>query len=226
MRPAKDIERAIAATLPTAFSSDAHLAQSAAKRNPGLRIGRQKDDDAFALLVRHNRLGASQKRFGFNDGLETCHKEGLYANDAYVNGVFTRRVRSGKDEHIASFVKRLYCKKCLGQSGEKRRHPKVEQTSAPPDGPLLPGPDHYEWKRFVSGQRRYLVGQDSVKFGGPATLRQIENWGPASVVVVAIVSIIGGNEYQLDSAILEVHSDLERFLCNMMQNMMFLEIII
>ena len=44
--------------------------------------------------------------------------------------------KSGKDEHIATFVKRLYCKQCLNQSGEKRRHPKVEQTSAPPDGPF------------------------------------------------------------------------------------------
>ena len=62
--------------------------------------------------------------------------------------------KTGKEDHIATFVKRLYCKKCKGLSGEKRRHPKVEQTRDPPDGPLLPGPDHYEWKRFVSGQRR------------------------------------------------------------------------
>ena len=62
--------------------------------------------------------------------------------------------KSGKDDHIATFVRRLYCKKCKGVSGEKRRQPKVEQTSEPPDGPLLPGPDEVEWKRFVSGQRR------------------------------------------------------------------------
>jgi hypothetical protein len=62
--------------------------------------------------------------------------------------------KSGKSEAIAAFVKRLYCKKCIGPSGEKRRHLKVEQTREPPDGPLLPGPDEVEWKRFVSGQRR------------------------------------------------------------------------
>lgn len=62
--------------------------------------------------------------------------------------------KSGKSEAIAAFVKRLYCKKCIGPSGEKRRHLKVEQTREPPDGPLLPGPDEVEWKRFVRGQRR------------------------------------------------------------------------
>ena len=62
--------------------------------------------------------------------------------------------KTGKDEHIAAFVRRLYCKKCKAKSGEKRRQPKVEQTREPPDRPLLPGPDEYEWKRFVSGQRR------------------------------------------------------------------------
>lgn len=62
--------------------------------------------------------------------------------------------KSGKSEQIEAFVKRLYCKKCIGPSGEKRRHLKVEQTNEPPDGPLLPGPDEYEWKRFVRGQRR------------------------------------------------------------------------
>jgi hypothetical protein len=51
-------------------------------------------------------------------------------------------------------VKRLYCRACKSQSGQKRRNPKVEQTSEPADGELLPGPSEYEWKRFVSGQRR------------------------------------------------------------------------
>jgi hypothetical protein len=58
------------------------------------------------------------------------------------------------DEHIAAVVRRLYCKTCKGVSGEKRRQLKVEQTREPPDGPLLPGPDEVEWKRFVRGQRR------------------------------------------------------------------------
>jgi hypothetical protein len=62
--------------------------------------------------------------------------------------------KSGKNEAIAAFVKRLYCKKCKAASGEKRRQLKVEQTREPPDGPLLPGPDEVEWKRFVRGQRR------------------------------------------------------------------------
>jgi hypothetical protein len=62
--------------------------------------------------------------------------------------------KSGKSEAIAAFMKRLYCKQCIGPSGDKRRNLKVEQTREPPDGPLLPGPDEYEWKRFVSGQRR------------------------------------------------------------------------
>ena len=87
MRAAKNIERAKTATLPASLASDAHLAQAAAKRNPRLRIGRQKDDDAFALLVRHNRLRASQKRLGFNDGLKASHGRKLYAIGAYVNGV-------------------------------------------------------------------------------------------------------------------------------------------
>ena len=62
--------------------------------------------------------------------------------------------QTGKDEHIATFVKRFYCRPCKAASGQKRRNPKVEQTSERPTGPLLPGPDEYEWKRFVSGQRR------------------------------------------------------------------------
>ena len=64
------------------------------------------------------------------------------------------RHKSGKSEQIAAFVKRLYCKKCIGPSGKKRFYLKVEQTREPQGGPLLPGPDHYEWKRFVRGQRR------------------------------------------------------------------------
>ncbi len=64
---------------------------------------------------------------------------------------------SGKSEAIAAFVKRLYCKKCIGPSGEKRRHLKVEQTREPPDGPLLPGPDEVEWKRFVVGVNCYAM---------------------------------------------------------------------
>jgi hypothetical protein len=63
-------------------------------------------------------------------------------------------MRSGKNEQIAAFVRRLYCKSCKAASGEKRRQLKVEQTREPPDGPLLPGPDEVEWKRFVRGQRR------------------------------------------------------------------------
>ena len=62
--------------------------------------------------------------------------------------------KSGKSEAIAAFVKRLFCKQCIGPSGEKRRYFKVEQTREAPDGPLLPGPDEVEWKRFVRGQRR------------------------------------------------------------------------
>lgn len=64
-----------------------------------------------------------------------------------------RSVRQA-DEQIAAFVKRLYCKKCIDPSGKKHRHLKVEQTREPLGGPLLPGPDEVEWKRFVSGQRR------------------------------------------------------------------------
>jgi hypothetical protein len=58
------------------------------------------------------------------------------------------------DEQIAAFVRRLYCKTCKAESGEKRRHLKVEQTRGPQGAPLLPGPDEVEWKRFVRGQRR------------------------------------------------------------------------
>jgi hypothetical protein len=62
--------------------------------------------------------------------------------------------KSGKSEQIAAFVKRLYCKQCIGPSGEKRRYLKAEQAREPQGGPLLPGPDDVEWKRFVRGQRR------------------------------------------------------------------------
>jgi hypothetical protein len=39
--------------------------------------------------------------------------------------------KSGKSEAIAAFVKRLYCKKCIGPSGEKRFYLQVEQTREP-----------------------------------------------------------------------------------------------
>ena len=64
-------------------------------------------------------------------------------------------------EQIAAFVKRLYCKKCIGPSAEKRRHLNVEQTPEPPYSPLLPGPDEVEWKRIVRGQRRQVVVKSS-----------------------------------------------------------------
>ena len=62
--------------------------------------------------------------------------------------------KTGKEEHIATFVKRLVCATCKTKTGKRRRNPKVEPTRDAVDGPLLPGPDHYEWKRFISGQRR------------------------------------------------------------------------
>jgi hypothetical protein len=154
MRAAKNIESAITTTLPAALARNAYFAQAAAKRYPRLRIGRQKDDNAFAFLVIHNRLGTAQKRFGFNDGLKASHARKLYANGVYVNGVFARRIRSAKSEQIAAFVRRLYCKTCKAASGEKRHKLKVEQTSEPQGAPLMPGPDEVEWKRFVRGQRR------------------------------------------------------------------------
>jgi hypothetical protein len=40
-----------------------------------------------------------------------------------------------------------------GEHGIKVRKPKVEQTTDEPKGILLPGPDHYTWKRIVNRQR-------------------------------------------------------------------------
>lgn len=61
--------------------------------------------------------------------------------------------RKGKDDRIAAFAKRLYCSSCRAQSGLKRRNLKIEQTTDACDGPLLPGPDEYTWKRIVNRQR-------------------------------------------------------------------------
>jgi hypothetical protein len=47
--------------------------------------------------------------------------------------------KSGKSEAIAAFVKRLYCKQCIGPSGEKRRNLKVEQTREPQGQPVAAG---------------------------------------------------------------------------------------
>lgn len=58
-----------------------------------------------------------------------------------------------KDDNLKAFVERLYCRICWGRSYFKRRPAKVEQTSDPVDGPLLPGPDQYVWKRIVNRQR-------------------------------------------------------------------------
>jgi hypothetical protein len=46
---------------------------------------------------------------------------------------------SGKNEQIAAFVKRLYCKKCIGASGEKRFYLKVEQAREPQGRPVAAG---------------------------------------------------------------------------------------
>lgn len=62
--------------------------------------------------------------------------------------------KKGKDDHIGSFVRRLICQNCKVETGKRCRNPKVEQTSEQPAGPLMPGPTEYEWKRFITGQRR------------------------------------------------------------------------
>jgi hypothetical protein len=58
-----------------------------------------------------------------------------------------------KDDSLKAFVQRLYCQKCWSGCYFKRRPSRVEQTNDPVDGPLLPGPDHYSWKRIVNRQR-------------------------------------------------------------------------
>jgi hypothetical protein len=57
------------------------------------------------------------------------------------------------DDRLNIFVQRLYCRTCWELSGIKRRPARVEQTTSAADGPLLPGPDHFSWKRIVNRQR-------------------------------------------------------------------------
>jgi hypothetical protein len=68
-------------------------------------------------------------------------------------GHWWRCEQKGLSDCIAAFVRRLHCSQCFKKSGIKVRQPKVEQTGEEPKGTLLPGPDHYTWKRIVNRQR-------------------------------------------------------------------------
>jgi hypothetical protein len=68
-------------------------------------------------------------------------------------GHWWRCEQKGLSDNIGAFVRRLHCSQCFKISGIKVRQPKVEQTRDEPKGPLLPGPDHYTWKRIVNRQR-------------------------------------------------------------------------
>jgi hypothetical protein len=68
-------------------------------------------------------------------------------------GHWWRCEQHGLSDSIGAFVRRLHCSQCFKKSGIKVRQPKVEQTGDEPKGPLLPGPDHYTWKRIVNRQR-------------------------------------------------------------------------
>lgn len=57
------------------------------------------------------------------------------------------------DDTVKAFAGRLYCQPCFQGTGRKYRPAKVEQTCDAPAGSLLPGPDHYTWKRIVNRQR-------------------------------------------------------------------------
>lgn len=82
----------------------------------------------------------------------TCRKCG-HSVVLDAPGLWWQRERAGKDTRIAVFVKRLCCQNCKVHLGISQRGPAVEQTDAPCDGPLLPGPDEYTWKRIVNRQR-------------------------------------------------------------------------
>jgi hypothetical protein len=61
--------------------------------------------------------------------------------------------RTGLDDGVGAFIHRLYCSKCLANERTKVRNPEIEQTHSACDGPLLPSPDEYTWKRIVNRQR-------------------------------------------------------------------------
>ena len=68
-------------------------------------------------------------------------------------GHWWRCEQNGLSDSIDAFVRRLHCSQRFKRSGIKVRQPEVEQTAEEPVGPLLPGPDHYTWKRIVNRQR-------------------------------------------------------------------------
>jgi hypothetical protein len=68
-------------------------------------------------------------------------KQILHCKDVVIDaaGHWWACPKTGKSEAIAAFVKRLYCRKCIGPSGEKRRYLKVEQTREPQGRPVAAG---------------------------------------------------------------------------------------
>ena len=69
------------------------------------------------------------------------------------SGHWWRCEQTGLSDSIDALVNLLHCSQCFKRSGIKVRQPKVEQTGEHLKGALLPGPDHYIWKRIVNRQR-------------------------------------------------------------------------
>lgn len=57
------------------------------------------------------------------------------------------------NEELRDIGLRFYCGECWKLHRKKVRQPKMEVVEDDAEGPLLPGPDEYEWKRIVNRQR-------------------------------------------------------------------------
>lgn len=82
----------------------------------------------------------------------TCHRCG-HSKVIDAPGHWWKCEQRGYDDSIAAFVKRLYCSTCFKKSQSKIRDLRIAQTYDYADGLLLPGPNEYQWKRYVNGQR-------------------------------------------------------------------------
>ena len=85
MRSAKNIHRPETATLAAAFPRYAHFAQATAKRNPSLRVCRDKVYGILTFLIRHDCPGAFLEFRKFNYCLKSRRHHSIYASLAYVS---------------------------------------------------------------------------------------------------------------------------------------------
>lgn len=84
----ENMDGPVATAFAAALASDTDLAQATAQGNTGLRIGGNIIHQCGALIIGHDRLGPSQKLGQLNHGLQIGHRCVLYANDAWVNGIY------------------------------------------------------------------------------------------------------------------------------------------